>query len=202
MNVLILSCNTGGGHNGAARAIADEFASRGISSEVKNALSFAVKAEEDIIVDGYNFVFNHMPSVWKAGYTFAEEHTAYPMYVNFAAYATPLKRYIEKGGFDAVISTHLFPALMMTRVRRKYALPVKQFFVCTDYSCCAGYDLPEEDRLFIPRDLTDEYLFRGADPDVLMETGIPVRASCYERMSSDVAREQLAHEWPAGVPVD
>ena len=202
MKVLILSCNTGSGHNGAAQAIADEFVARGISCEVKNALSFAIKPEEDIIVDGYNFVFKHMPTVWKAGYTFAEEHTAYPMYVNFAAYATPLKRYIEKGGYDAVISTHLFPALMMTRIRRKYAPPVKQFFVCTDYSCCAGYDLPEEDRLFIPKDLAEEYLFRGADPNVLMETGIPVRMSCYERVTKEAARGQLAREWPAGVPAD
>ena len=194
MKVLILSCNTGGGHNGAARAIAEEFESRGIECFVENALSFAVKPEEDIIVDGYAFAFNRLPGVWKAGYTYAEEHSAYPMYLNFAKYATPLKRYIEHGGYDIVICTHIFAAHMMTRVRRKYALPVRQYFVCTDYSCSPGYELPEVDRLFIPRELTNEFLFHGVPASRLFEVGIPVRTACYEPVSKEFAREALHAE--------
>ena len=41
MKVLILTCNTGGGHNSAAAAIARELETRSIPYAVENALQFA-----------------------------------------------------------------------------------------------------------------------------------------------------------------
>ena len=41
MKVLILSCNTGGGHNAAGRALYEEFHRRGIECEFLDTLSFA-----------------------------------------------------------------------------------------------------------------------------------------------------------------
>ena len=39
MNVLILSCNTGGGHNSCAKAIAAELQSRGHTCRIDDALA-------------------------------------------------------------------------------------------------------------------------------------------------------------------
>ena len=41
MKVLLLSCNTGEGHNSAARAIKEQFDARGIPCTIENALAFA-----------------------------------------------------------------------------------------------------------------------------------------------------------------
>ena len=41
MNVLILSCNTGGGHNAAARAVAEVFCAHGDEAVVLDYLKLA-----------------------------------------------------------------------------------------------------------------------------------------------------------------
>ena len=49
MKVLILSCNTGQGHNSAGRAVAAEFAKRGIECEMLDALVFEPVGDADSI---------------------------------------------------------------------------------------------------------------------------------------------------------
>ena len=47
MKVLILSCNTGGGHNSAAKAIKEAFDERGHYCCVMDALSFGQTFHEE-----------------------------------------------------------------------------------------------------------------------------------------------------------
>ena len=196
MNVLILTCNTGGGHNAAARAIAEELTARGIENRTENALQFAGPIEESIIVGGHSFAYKYAPKVFEAGYRYAEDHTSYPVYLNSAKYAPIMKRFIERGGWDTVISVHVSPGHAMTRIRRRYRLPVKQYFVATDYTCSPGYELVEADRIFIPQGMTREFVRQGMDPGMLLETGIPVRTACYEDVDRAFVREQLFREVP------
>lgn len=43
MKIAILSCNTGGGHNAAAAALAEELSARGHESRTYNTLDFLPK---------------------------------------------------------------------------------------------------------------------------------------------------------------
>ena len=196
MKVVIFTCNTGGGHNAAARAIAEELEVRGIDHRVENALSFAPMGEEEIIVGGHALAYKYAPKVYEAGYKYAEEHSSYPMYLNSAKYAPAMMRYLESGGYDTVISVHLSPAHAMTAIRKLWAPNIKQYFVATDYTCSPGVDQVEADRIFIPRGLSREFLLAGVDKAALLETGIPVRRACYEPLTCDYAREQLYGELP------
>ena len=49
MKVLILTCNTGGGHNAAAAALRRELESRGHTCAVADALSFGPKHFSEVI---------------------------------------------------------------------------------------------------------------------------------------------------------
>ena len=49
MKIAILSCNTGGGHNAAAAALAEELAARGHESKTYNTLDFLPKGAADLI---------------------------------------------------------------------------------------------------------------------------------------------------------
>ena len=53
MKVLILSCNTGGGHNAAAQAIAEAIREHGDCAEVLDYLSLAGKGVSKLVGDGY-----------------------------------------------------------------------------------------------------------------------------------------------------
>ena len=195
MNVLILTCNTGSGHNSAAAAIAAELEARDIPYTIKNALEFVPKAEEEVIVRGFDLSMKYVPEVLGTGYRFSETHDASAVYAHFALFAPVVKRYLDANDFTSVICTHVFPALMLTRLRHRYNLPMRQFFVATDYTCSPSVNLLEMDGVFIPKGLREEFLYQGMDNEVLKETGIPVKAACYENVTREYAREELAGEF-------
>ena len=196
MNVLILTCNTGSGHNSAAAAIAAELETRGIPHTIKNALEFVPKAEEEVIVRGFDLSTKYAPEVWERGYRFSESHDSSAVYAHFALFAPALKRYLDAHDFTCIVNVHAFPGLMCTRLRHRYNLPINQFFVATDYTCSPTVNLMEMDGVFIPKGLRAEFLFQGMADDVLLETGIPVKRACYEDVTKEFAREQLHNEVP------
>lgn len=67
MRVLILSCNTGGGHNSAASAIKEYFESVGVFCEIKDALAFDSQTKSDFISWGHVFIYKRIPGFLARG---------------------------------------------------------------------------------------------------------------------------------------
>ena len=67
MKALILSCNTGQGHNTAARAILEELTARGIECEMHDALAFASRFVSDTVCSIYNKASLRIPHVLGVG---------------------------------------------------------------------------------------------------------------------------------------
>lgn len=61
MKALILSCNTGGGHNSAARAIAEEMQDRGDEAYVLDYLCLAGEGVSKLVGDGYVQIVKRLP---------------------------------------------------------------------------------------------------------------------------------------------
>lgn len=196
MKVLILSANTGGGHNSAAHAIAGALEERGISCTIQNALRFVPRVMEGVIVKSHYWSTKNAPELYAAGYEYEEKHDISSWTRSFDSYAPVLRNYIRQGGYDTVICVHVFAGFLMTAIRRKWPSSLKQYFVATDYTCSPGVDQLDVDGIFVPKGLSLEFLIRDIKPELLYETGIPVRLSCYEPMTRDFAREQLYHEVP------
>ena len=55
MKVLLFSCSTGGGHNSAAAALAQELEARSVESRTYDALQFLPKSTADLISHGHDF---------------------------------------------------------------------------------------------------------------------------------------------------
>ena len=53
MKILILSCNTGGGHNAAGRALKEELDRRGIENSMEDALRFGRAHTSALVSNGY-----------------------------------------------------------------------------------------------------------------------------------------------------
>ena len=117
MKVLILSCNTGGGHNSAAAAISEYFEKMGSRCDIVNALDFLPKARAELISRGHVLAYKYAPKLYGAGYRIGERIPQSHLYEQNAKGADELCRKLFSGSYDVVISVHIFAAMMMTELR-------------------------------------------------------------------------------------
>ena len=77
MKALILSCNTGQGHNSCSAAIKECFEAHGTVCDVTDALGFISQGVSKFISKGHVFVYRHMPWLFRRGYRYSERHGEY-----------------------------------------------------------------------------------------------------------------------------
>ena len=208
IKVLILSCNTGGGHNAAGQAVYEELCARGVECEFADALAMASPAVSQKVSDGYVFITTKAPEVfkllYKAGGAVSRanrlKHKS-PVYFVNKLYADKLQAYIESNGFDVVVMPHLFPAEAMTVLKRQGALAgVRTVAVGTDYTCIPFWEETDPDWFVIPHaDLAEEFAGRGIPAEKLLPLGIPVKRGFREPEDKAAARAALG--LPEGGPL-
>ncbi|MBO4979859.1 MAG: glycosyltransferase [Clostridia bacterium] len=204
MKALILSCNTGQGHNTAARAILEELTARGIECEMQDALAFASQFISDTVCGIYNKAAVHIPRVLGAGISVAKGIARIfkkdsPCYVANLPYANKVYRYIKENGFDTIIMPHVFPSEALTWVERR--LPneddLRTCFIATDYAYPPFLSETELDIYFIPHeDLRETFVEAGVPRDKIVVSGIPVSSAFRAPTTKEEAREAL------GLPQD
>ena len=126
MKTLILSCDMGGGHNSAAKALAQWGERNGIPCEIADTLSFISTDFSRTMSDLYIFTTksNLIKVIYKTGEIVPRSRRVKsPVYVANKIYCKRLCDYILEGGFTSVICTHVFPAEAMTALRRAGLLP-------------------------------------------------------------------------------
>lgn len=198
MKVLILSCNTGQGHNSAANAVRDVINSLGHECIVKDALAFASSFFSKGVSGSYNSIVMHTPKAFGVGYRASKRKTYTPGKTKSAVYAINMmyskKLYYEilKEGYDAVLCTHVFPAQAMTHVKHKYGLKIPLYVIATDYAFCPFYDELDVSNYFISMEaVRNEFIARGISEDKIIPTGIPVSAKFNTDISKNEARLAL-----------
>ena len=201
MKVLILSCNTGGGHNTAARAIKEVFDLQGDECEVKDALSFGGQFASDLVCDSYIEMVKKTPKlfgeIYKMGSKIGQinnvnEKLRSPVYLVNKVYADALEKYIIENKFEAVICVHIFPTEAMTHLKRRHNLKVPFYFVSTDYYCSPMLEETTPDKIFGPhKDSLFTFQQHGIPEDLVIPTGIPVSQRLIEHLDKTEARKQL-----------
>lgn len=198
MRVLILTCNTGGGHNAVAAALAESFRRLGVSSDTADGLSFISQKASRFVSKWHTRFYRRYPKLYKAGYMSAENDAESndrdnPVYRYMARGARRLGRAIQDGGYDAVVCVHVIPAMMMTELRRQHETGSVFCFVATDYTCSPTVGGCTPDICVIPHEeLAEEFVSCGIARETLLAAGIPVRAVFRERGDRAAARSELA----------
>ena len=198
MRVLILTCNTGGGHNAVAAALAESFRRLGVSSDTEDGLSFISQKASRFVSKWHTRFYRRYPKLYKAGYMSAENDAESndrdnPVYRYMARGARRLDRAIQDGGYDAVVCVHVIPAMMMTELRRQHETGPVFCFVATDYTCSPTVGGCTPDICVIPHEeLAEEFVSCGIARETLLAAGIPVRAVFRERGDRTAARSELA----------
>ena len=198
MRVLILTCNTGGGHNAVAAALAESFRRLGVSSDTADGLSFISQKASRFVSKWHTRFYRRYPKLYKAGYMSAENDAESndrdnPVYRYMARGARRLDRAIQDGGYHAVVCVHVIPAMMMTELRRQHETGPVFCFVATDYTCSPTVGGCTPDICVIPHEeLAEEFVSCGIARETLLAAGIPVRAVFRERGDRTAARSELA----------
>ncbi len=195
IKALILSCNTGEGHNSVAKAIKECFDAAGEQCDIVDSLALIHEKVSDFLSKGHVFMYRHVPVLFKKGYARAEEHEerfaeGSFTYELMASGAQRLYKLINDEGYDTVICPHVFPGLMVTEVIRNYDAKFISCFVDTDYTVSPGTAETRLDKYFLP----DESVIRDAE-DVDMErtviSGIPVRQEFFHTADKSGAKRAL-----------
>ena len=74
MRWLILSCNTGAGHNSCAKAIRDTVLEHGDKCVIEDALRFISDRASKVISGGHVGAYRHTPKLFGKGYSYVESH--------------------------------------------------------------------------------------------------------------------------------
>ncbi len=197
MKVLILSCNTGGGHNAAGRAIRASFAEKGIPCDLQDTLSFASPLRESFVCKGHVFAYRYLPRLYGQAYQFVENHPPQKgrksgVYRSNISYADRIYQFIQAQGYDTVICVHIFAATALTHILQQHPGLVHSYFVATDYTCSPGASDAEMDAYIIPHPaLTAEFAAAGIPAGRIWPLGIPVGQAFCQKGSRAQARLQL-----------
>lgn len=199
MRCLILSCNTGGGHNAAGYAMKDIMEKHGHEAVTLDYLSLAGKRVSKIVGDAYINIAKFAPALfgvlYKAGMLITSRHYKSPVYYANAKMGKYLYQYLEEHSFDIIIMPHLYPAETLTYMKKKYHTSIPTLAIGTDYTCIPFWEETDMDAYVIPHpDLTEEYIARGVPEEKLYPLGIPVRQSFLERIPKQRARQILGLE--------
>ncbi len=198
MKVLILSCNTGQGHNSAAKAVGEKLSELGCEYVIKDTLLYASKFYSKGISKSYNKIVMHTPRAFGVGYRFSKSIVYTQGRPKSIAYASNMlcskKMYndIISEQFDAVVCTHVFAGQAITHVKHKHGLEIPIYMISTDYSFCPFYDELDADKYFISmKEIENEYFERGLNKDKIVPSGIPVSGKFLTDIDKTSAKQAL-----------
>ncbi len=201
MEVLVLSCGMGGGHNSAGQAVAEEMERRGHSVTFMNAFDLKGEKTSSFINRAYIFLAQRLPrlfgTIYFLGNAYRHLPIKSPVYWANGKMAKYLGEYLTAHPYDAIVASHTFPALTLTKMKREgFSLP-KTYFVATDYTCSPFEEESDCDFTVIPSpELREEFCRYGFDGDRLLPFGIPVRGEFAQELPREEARRRLG--WDDG----
>lgn len=197
MKTLILSCNTGEGHNSCAKAIKEYYDMRGEVCDIIDGLSFISEGWSRFISGGHVFIYRHLPRLFKVAYRHFEEKDSYfdegkALYRLFARGSERLYEYIRDGGYDAVICPHVFTALMLTDMLKKHTISLATCFIATDYTCSPSGRNSDLDYYFIPdEEIAPDFECENITKEKMIFATIPVRQMFYQNHDKNEAKRYL-----------
>lgn len=199
MRILILSGNTGEGHNSAARAIRERCEAHGDACDIVNGLAYLGRLREAVVCHSHVLLYRFAPKLYGWGYRMTERVTRRkPFQGNLerrrrlGAQLRALKARIDGGGYDAVLCTHVFAAALVSKLKHWGEIDLPCCFLATDYTCSPGVNQLDMDAWLIPHAaLIPEFTERGIPEEGLIPTGIPVSRDFLFRRDQSEARQSL-----------
>lgn len=199
MDALILSCSTGGGHNAAGAAIKEELESRGhhvIMMDPYELVSHKLATE---IGKAYVKMVQYAPKafggVYWLGNVVRNVPGKSPVYYANIAVAKKLSEYLKEHPVDVIVMPHLYPAELVTYLKKNGKDLPLTMFIATDYTCIPFTEETDCDYYVIPgKAQMKEFVKRGIPEEKLLPFGIPVSRAFDQKQGKKQARKELGLE--------
>ena len=197
MKILILSCNTGEGHNSCAKALQIAMQRRGITCEIQDTLALVSEGLSQRVGNAYLFSTRGslFEFVYKFGGFVSNNIDSWQSLVYGAnrLYAKKLYDHIINHHFDVVVCVHLFPAEAITALKRNMHWNIPSYFIMTDYTCIPFLQETDMDYYIIPHEhLIEEFVEKGLPREKIVPIGIPVDEQKFNtRLPKTKARTQI-----------
>lgn len=196
MDALILSCSTGGGHNAAGNAVQKELQRRGHYTEIWDPYELVSSRLAEGIGNTYIKTAQKMPVLFGLIYLLGEGYRRLPfrspVYFANRKIARLLEKRLNEHPVDLIVMPHLFPAEVITYMKRHGMKVPKTVFIATDYTCIPFTEETDCDYYIIPdKELLTEFAGRGIPKERLLPIGIPVSQLFLRVMTKEEAKRQL-----------
>lgn len=182
MDALILSCSTGGGHNAAGRAMQEALEARGHHVTMLDPYDLQNPGLGKKVGDAYVGMVQRAPRMFGCIYGLGQVYRRLPIrspvyYVN-EKMDSILEDYLANHPCDVILMPHVFPAEILTTMKRR-GIPVpKTVFIATDYTCIPFTEETDCDYYVTPGAvLNEDFISRGIPGEKLLSFGIPVKAA-------------------------
>lgn len=204
MKILILSCDTGEGHNAAGRAVMETAKLMGHHADMLDMFLLSGKKTAHAVGGAYVGVVKHAPLlfgfIYRIGMAISSARHKSPVYYANSLMAKKLAAYLETHDYDVIVTPHLYPAETLTYMKRKGMLSIPAAAIGTDYTCIPFWEETELDCYFLPHeDLIQEYTRRGVPAEKLLPFGIPVHPAFTQPAHRAAARSKC--NLPQDVPI-
>ncbi|OPJ54706.1 MGDG synthase family glycosyltransferase [Alkalithermobacter paradoxus] len=179
--VLILSASTGGGHNRAAKALEESLLSRNIACETVDSLKFISPTIDKIISKGYEKSAIYTPKAYGKVYRISDL-TVSKSEMNrniFLKYMMiKINKLISEKKPDAIIGTHPFPLMAVSKLKKKNKFNIPIISILTDYTIHSTWVQDEIDSYIVGDEFVKQLLIEeGIHKDKIHPFGIPIEKS-------------------------
>ena len=184
MKILVLSCSTGGGHNACGHYIEQEFKANNVECDFVDYFDIlgpkAKERSEKIYLDTTRGNGNIFKLAYKLGEAYSKTGITSPVYALNKLGKNKLYAYIKTNNYDLVISSHLFPAMAVTTLKKE-GKDVKLINVATDYHAVPFWEETKPDYFVIPHaTLKEDFIKKGFKENILLDFGISVSSSFHK----------------------
>lgn len=198
MKALILSCNTGQGHNSVSASVSSAFEARGIKADVSDALAYVSEWASKTVCEWHVRLYRYFPKASGTSYGFIEQHpelfdSRSPIHKLLHLGIDKLYELISTEKYDLVICPHVISALMVTDMLKQYPnIHPRTAFIATDYTCSPMAEESNLDYYFIPTpSLISDFEKIGINHKKIIATdGIPVRPEFYVSVEKKEAKRR------------
>lgn len=198
--VLILTVTAGNGHNSAAFAVEEECKKNGAEVLVVDLLHEFCDSKRFVWIQekGYPLVCRYLNKTYNMFFRHYQRANPDKFYKSpvqkdlFRMYDKLLK-FIYEYKPDAIFSSHYFPAIMITNLRKLFPLSAKTFAFVFDYSVCPFWEAATGiDYLLVPNEnYFDIMISKGFKKEQLLPFGLTVNERFSEKIDKKEARIQL-----------
>ncbi len=198
MKVLIMSVTAGEGHNSTAKAMRNEFESRGVECDVLDTINYVSPVIATFIAEGYLLITEKAKYAYQLGYELAEKRKNLlkdysPMEILNMIFTDELRAVFEGDQYDAVVFTHSFAGMMLNKMKKKYHLTIPTVGIVTDFTFHPYWEnCTMNDYVVIPdRMLRFQGLKKGFREEQLLPFGIPINPKFSVKVPKAEARREL-----------